>query len=41
MKTHTSVDSSTKLIYSITVTSASVYDSQVLGDGFQGEEHRV
>ena len=41
MKTHIGVDSQTKLIHSVVVTSASVHDSQVLGDLLHGDESRV
>ncbi|BFM06130.1 IS5 family transposase [Halioxenophilus aromaticivorans] len=41
MKTHIGVDSQTRLIHSVVVTSASVHDSQVLGDLLHGNEKRV
>jgi len=41
MKAHIGVDSQTKLIHSVAVTSANVHDSQVLGDLLHGEERRV
>lgn len=41
MKTHIGVDSQTKLIHSVVVTSANVHDSQVLGDLLHGDERRV
>lgn len=41
MKAHIGVDSQTKLIHSVVVTSANVHDSQVLGDLLHGDERRV
>ena len=41
MKAHIGVDSQSKLIHSIVVTSANVHDSQVLSDLLHGEERRV
>ena len=41
MKAHIGVDSKSKLIHSIVVTSANVHDSQVLEDLLHGEETRV
>jgi len=41
MKAHISVDSQTKLVHSVVVTSANVHDSQVLGDLPHGDELRV
>ena len=41
MKAHIGVDSQTKLIHSVMVTSANVHDSQVLGDLLHGDEQRV
>lgn len=41
MKAHIGVDSQTKLIHSVMVTSANVHDSQVLGDLLHGDERRV
>nr|WP_045859521.1 IS5 family transposase [Teredinibacter purpureus] len=41
MKAHIGVDSQTKLIHSVRVTSANVHDSQVLGDLLHGEGRRV
>ena len=41
MKTHIGVDSQTKLIHSVVVTSANIHDSQVLGDLLHGDEQRV
>jgi len=41
MKAHIGVDSQTKLIHSVVITSANVHDSQVLGDLLHGDERRV
>ena len=41
MKAHIGVDSKTKLIHSVAVTSANVHDSTVLGDLLHGDETRV
>jgi len=41
MKAHIGVDSRSKLIHSVVVTSANVHDSQVLGDLLHGDEGRV
>lgn len=41
MKTHIGVDSQSKLIHSVVVTSANVHDSQVLEDLLHGNEQRV
>lgn len=41
MKAHIGVDSQTKLIHSVMVTSANVHDSQVLSDLLHGNERRV
>lgn len=41
MKGHIGVDSKTKLIHSVAVTSANVHDSQVLEDLLHGDESRV
>lgn len=41
MKAHIGVDSQSKLIHSVMVTSANVHDSQVLGDLLHGNERRV
>lgn len=41
MKMLIDVDSQTKLVYSVVVTSASVHDSQVLGDLLHGDEQRI
>jgi len=41
MKTHIGVDSQTKLIHSVVVTSASVHDSQVLGDLYIGQKAQI
>lgn len=41
MKAHVGVDSQTKLIHSVVVTSANTHDSQVLGDLLHGNERRV
>jgi len=41
MKTHIGVDSKTKLIHSVVVTSANCHDSQMLEDLLHGDETRV
>lgn len=41
MKAYIGVDSRSKLIHSVVVTSANVHDSQVLGDFLHGDEGRV
>lgn len=41
LKAHIGVDSHSKLIHSVVVTSANVHDSQVLGDLLHGKERRV
>lgn len=41
MKGHVGVDAKTKLIHSVVVTTASVHDSQVIGDLLHGNETRV
>lgn len=41
MKAHIGIDSQTKLIHSVAVTSANVHDSQVLPDLLHGDETRV
>lgn len=41
MKAHIGVDSQSKLIHSVVVTSANVHDSQGLSDLLHGEERRV
>ena len=41
MKAHIGVDSQSRLIHSVRVTSARVYDSQVVGDVSHGDERRV
>jgi IS5 family transposase len=41
MKTHIGVDSKTKLIHSVAVTSANCHDSQMLEDLLHGDETRV
>lgn len=41
MKAHIGIDSRSKLIHSVVVTSANVHDSQVLGDLLHGDESRV
>lgn len=41
MKVHAGVDSHSKLIHSVVVTSENVLDSQVLGDLLHGDAGRV
>ena len=41
MKTHIGVDSKTKIIHSVVVTSANVHDSQIIGELLHGNETRV
>jgi transposase, IS5 family len=41
MKTHIGVDSKTKMVHSVVVTSANVHDSQVISELLHGKEKRV
>ncbi len=41
MKAHIVIDSQTKLIHSVVVTSTNIHDSQVLGGLLHGDERRV
>ena len=41
MKAHIGVDSQSRLMHSVRVTSARVHHSQVVGDGLHGDEWRV